>query len=184
LSLKKFIGSEFRDRLKNKHFTSLTWNFIFFPITVAINYRSYKKWIKTLNHLELTLNDLGDLVRISLSIEKMSLFEKAQITHEINIPEKTNKGYVINTDKLIAIFPIYSQDNKNHFFTKIETPIIICTKDIVHPYRTILNLLTFDNIIKIENSKPQTLFMVKDRTYNKTIELIIYKELELPNSLK
>ena len=39
LRLRKFITSEYKDRLKNKHFAARTWNFVFFPITAGMNYR-------------------------------------------------------------------------------------------------------------------------------------------------
>ena len=180
LHLKNFIASEYRDRLKNKHFAARTWNFVLFPITVGMNYRIHKKWIKVLNQLELTENDLGEKTRISLSIEKMGVFEKANKIVEINVTERINNCFVVVKNEMLVIFPIHTSENINHFFTQLEQPIIICPKEKVHPFRTIYKLPTFDNIVKMENTGNKTLISLKDRTYKKTIEIIIYKKIQLP----
>ncbi|WP_179340015.1 hypothetical protein [Winogradskyella ludwigii] len=182
MHLKNFITSEYRDRLKNKHFASRIWNFIFFPITVGMNYRMHKKWLKVLKELKLTENDLGEKTRISLNIEKMGPFEKANKIAEINVTERINNGFIVVKNQIIAIFSFHSPESGNihQFFTQMEQPIIICPKENVHPFRTIYKLPTFDNIVKMENNGKETLISLKDRTYKKTIELIIYKKILLP----
>jgi hypothetical protein len=186
LHIKKFIASEYRDRLKNKHFASRIWNFIFFPVTVGMNYRTHKKWLKVLKELNLTENDLGEKTRISLSIEKMGPFEKASKIAEINVTEKINKGFIVIKNKMLVIFPFHSPEpgNIHQFFTQMEQPIIICPKENAHPFRTIYKLPTFDNVVKMENNEKKTLISLKDRTYNKTIELIIHKKILLPTLYK
>ena len=151
-----------------------------------MNYRIHKKWLKVLKELKLTENDLGEKTLISLCIEKMGLFEKVDKIAEININERINNGFVIVKDQILAIFPFNSPESGNihQFFTKIEQPIIICPKENVHPFSTIYKLPTFDNIVKIENNGNKTLILLKDRTYEKTIELIIYKKILLPTPYK
>lgn len=182
MHLKNFITSEYRDRLNNKHFVSRIWNFIFFPITVGMNYRIHKKWLKVLKELKLTENDLGEKTRISLNIEKMGLSEKANKIAEINVTERINNGFVVMKNQILAIFPFHSPQTGNihQFFTQMEQPIIICPKENVHPFSTIYKLPTFDNIVKIENNGNKTLISLKDRTYNKTIKIEIYKKIQLP----
>ncbi|MBR9847351.1 MAG: hypothetical protein GYB35_15165 [Algicola sp.] len=186
MRLRKFITSEYKDRLKNKHFAARTWNFVFFPITVGRNYRIHKKWIKVLNQLELTENDLGEKTRMSLSIEKMGFFEKASKIEGINVTERINNGFIVVKNEMLVIFPFHSPEpgNTHQFFTQMEQPIIICPKEKVHPFRTILNLPTFDKIEKAETNEKTTLILLKDRTYDKTIELKIYKKIQLPTPYK
>ncbi|WMI68241.1 hypothetical protein [Mangrovimonas sp. YM274] len=182
MSLKEFITSEYKDRLKNKHFAARTWNFVFFPITVGMNYRIHKKWIEVLNQLELTENDLGQKTRISLSFEKMGFFEKANLIGETSITEKINSGFVVVKNEMLVIFPFHSPEpgNIHQFFTQMEKPIIICPKEKVHPFRTILKLPTFDKIEKLESNEKTTRILLKDRTYDKSIELKINKKIQLP----
>jgi len=184
LRLKKFITSEYKDRLKNKHFAARTWNFFFFPITVGMNYRIHKKWIKVLNQLELSENDLGEKTQISLNIEKMGFFEKANLIEETSITESINSGFIIVKNQMLLIFPFHSLEpgNIHQFFTKMEQPIIICPKEKVHPFRTILKLPTFDKIEKVETNEKTTRILLKDRNCDKTIELKIYKKIQLPTT--
>ncbi len=184
MHLRKFITSEYKDRLKNKHFAALTWNFVFFPITVGMNYRIHKKWIKVLNQLELTENDLGEKTQISLSIEKMGFFEKASKIEEINVTERINSGFIVVKNEMLVIFPFHSPESGNihQFFTQMEQPIIICPKEKVHPFRTILKLPTFDKIEKVESNEKTTRILIKDRTHDKTIELKINKKIQLPTA--
>ena len=146
----------------------------------------HKNWIKVLNQLELTENDLGEKTRISLSIEKMGFFEKASKIEEINVTERINSGFIVVKNQMLVIFPFHTPElgNIHQFFTQMEQPIIICPKENVHPFRTIYKLPTFDNIEKMENNGTKTLISLKDRTYNKTIELIIYKKIQLPTPYK
>lgn len=150
MHLKNFITSEYRDRLKNKHFASRIWNFIFFPITVGMNYRIHKKWLIVLKELKLTENDLGEKTRISLRIEKMGFFEKANKIEEINVTERINNGFIVVKNQTLVIFPFHSPEPRNihQFFTQMEQPIIIFPKENIHPFRTIYKLPTFDNIVK------------------------------------
>ena len=185
MRLRKFITSEYKDRLKNKHFAARTWNFVFFPITVGMNYRMHKKWIKVLNQLELTENDLEQKTRISLRFEKMGFFEKANLIEEISITEKINSGFVVVKNEILIIFPFHSPEpgNIHQFFTQMEQPIVICPKEKVHPFRTILNLPTFDKIKKVESNEKTTRIFLKDRNYDKTIELKINNKIQLPTLL-
>ena len=147
-----------------------------------MNYRIHKKWIKVLNELELPESSLGEKTKISLRIEKIGFFEKANRIDEIKVTERINKGFIVLKNQILVIFPIHSPEPNNihQFFTKIEQPIIICPIENVHPFKTIYKLPTFDNIVKMENNENKTLILLKDKTYSKTIELIINKKIQLP----
>ena len=172
----QFIRHEIKDRTSQKGLTLGLWNFVFFPVTLLMNYFSFRKWLKLLKNLDLDFTDLNEEVKVIVFEKKISfldVLEKPSV-HQANL--NFNECYLIEKEVLF-IFPYHKPLTKNDFFTEYRDPIVISFLKEKHPYQTLWKVSTLTKIQKLKIDKSRTSITLKGEVFDNEIELIFEKRI-------
>lgn len=177
----KFIISEIKDRKSQKGLHRAVWNFLMFPMTLIMNFISYRKWIKLLDRLGLDDAELQEQVQINVKEKKVSFRDIFKKNGETQPSLKINECYLVQKDELF-IFPYHKPKTKHHFYTEIQEPIIISFSKSKHPYQTLWKVPTLTKIQDMRYEKSMTTIDLKGEIFDNDIELEFNKKLHLPTA--
>ena len=172
----QFLKLEINDRKSQKGLGTIIWNIIFFPITVLINYYSFRKWLKLLDNLGLDFSDLKEKIKVRITEEKITFRKHWKYQGEYQLNLNFNECYVVETDVLF-IFPYNRALTKNDFFNEIKEPFVISLKKERHPYQTLWDLPTLVKIQNVQFDYDTTKIELKGEVFNNRIKIMFYKKL-------